>query len=531
MYKSRIRKWKIDKKRKRPEMVFALKTIESRRQQGKLTRVTIRGNQTTEAEIRQYFKRQKTSATEDAVAYQAAPTPPEVEYGTPTVHHVEIPSKDIQKTQSMVGKASAMPSRSEPSGRLVQNNQDICDEPELFAPELAAETICWPVESTYPELQAVRSWSSLLDRGVRPKNKSQQTQIGGRGSSSAVPPYTAYSLEHFSSDPWSSSRVLALSTGEKALSMVEDFYTRYYFQSIGWARFANDTLFAAHFDTRQSILKHHNAVYADLNNPGHMTSSIEVAIHMFCQGKFETAGSLLESACAGVKALVIEQHPQLLSCLLVALSLGCTTQYPEVNQVVLRHFYDISLVLLGENHPLVQLSSHLARAIAENANLADRALNVLTDVFSAHAGPFHPASLKVMYTYAWSALRRHDTPQACRIFRYLQDVYEEKTSIEGAESRRVLYGLAQVHLAQGETALAKEILEEHQRRIEKRYGADTPVASKVEVLQMRALLCKRALDFEEMHVLQRQAYELGTQLLTKNRPTMVLLARDLNSCD
>lgn len=44
MYKSRIRKWTIDKKRKRPEMLSALKTIESRRQRGKLTRVTIRGH-------------------------------------------------------------------------------------------------------------------------------------------------------------------------------------------------------------------------------------------------------------------------------------------------------------------------------------------------------------------------------------------------------------------------------------------------------------------------------------------------------
>lgn len=395
---------------------------------------------------------------------------------------------------------------------------------------MAAEAPSWPVDAPYPELQVVRTRSPLLHSKVYVKHKSQQSRKGGPELSTTASPCAVHSLEPFSYGVWSCNSVTALSTCEEALSLVEDYYTRYYFRSSGWTRFANDTLFAARVDARKSVLEHHEALYADLNDPGQMTSSIEVAVEMFDQGQIETAGGLLDSACAGIKALMIEQHPQLLSHLLKSLSLVCTTRYSEVNQVILRHIHDIALLVLGENHPLVRLSSLLAQAIAENGCFADRALRVLIDIFSAHAGPLHPASLNAMYTYAWSALRRHDFAQAWRIFRHLQDIYEMNTGTEGLESRKILYGLAQVHLMQGETALARELLEELQRRTEQRFGADTPVKSKIEVLQVRALLCKRALEFEEMHILLWQAYELGSKLLTNKRPTTVGPAKDLKNC-
>ena len=90
-------------------------------------------------------------------------------------------------------------------------------------------------------------------------------------------------------------------------------------------------VFAAHVDARSAVLERHEALYAGLRDPGQMTPAIEVAIKMFDKIEIETAGSLLESACAGIKTLVIEQHPQLLSCLLKSLSLVCTTRYMEVN--------------------------------------------------------------------------------------------------------------------------------------------------------------------------------------------------------
>lgn len=54
-----------------------------------------------------------------------------------------------------------------------------------------------------------------------------------------------------------------------------------------------------------------------------------------------------------------------------------------------------------------------------------------------------------MYTYAWSALRQNDTVKDGHIFRRLRDIYEKNTSTDGIESRKTLYGLAQVHLVQG----------------------------------------------------------------------------------
>jgi hypothetical protein len=317
----------------------------------------------------------------------------------------------------------------------------------------------------------------------------------------------------------------------EALRLVADYYTRYYFESNKWLRFANHMVIAEHFDARSAVLERDEALYANLYDPGKMTSAIEVAIGLFGRGEVESAGSLLESACASIEALVVEQHPQLLACLLKSLSLVCTTRYLEVNQVLLRHLHDIACLLLRENHPLVRLSSVLARGIINDGNLADRALEVLTDVFSAHAGPLHPTTLHVLYTYAWSALRRNDTAQAQRILRYLQDIYEENTSLDSIESRKILYALAQLHLIQGETALAREVLEEHQKRTERRFGAGTPVESKIEALRVRALFCMKMSDFEEMYILRKQAYELGKQLLTDEHPTMALLAGDLKRHD
>lgn len=48
-----------------------------------------------------------------------------------------------------------------------------------------------------------------------------------------------------------------------------------------------------------------------------------------------------------------------------------------------------------------------------------------------------------------------------------------------------------------------EPLREHQRWNEQRFGCNAAVESKLEVLRVRALLCKQASQFEEMHVLMR----------------------------
>ena len=87
------------------------------------------------------------------------------------------------------------------------------------------------------------------------------------------------------------------------------------------------------------------------------------------------------------------------------------------------------------------------------------------------------------------------------ILRHLQDIYETNISAEEIESRKIPYRLAQVHLLQGEMTLAKELLEEPQRRTEQRFGSNTPVESKVAVLRVRTLLCKGASEDEEIHVL------------------------------
>lgn len=225
-----------------------------------------------------------------------------------------------------------------------------------------------------PEVRAVRSIESSIFSDLTLLQKLQQRRNHKPGPSAASLPCAANDLEQFSYRLGPSSLTTAVTICEEALSLMQAIYTSCYFTTNEWMRFANDTLFPAHLDARQSNIEQYEVLYANLNDPGHITSSIEVAIDMFDQGEVERAGSLLESACAGMKALVIEQHPQLLSCLPKALSVVCTKRYSQVNQVVFRHLHDVAHLILGESHRLVPLSSRLARAILENGDLADQTL-------------------------------------------------------------------------------------------------------------------------------------------------------------
>lgn len=111
MYKSKIFKWQIDKKRKRPEMLFAKKVIEKRRQEGKSTQITIRGQNLAETDVRKYFKRSKTSATFDAADAENAPTPPELSYGTPVLQSIPlIPTSNQQVGAEMENEKPTMSS-------------------------------------------------------------------------------------------------------------------------------------------------------------------------------------------------------------------------------------------------------------------------------------------------------------------------------------------------------------------------------------------------------------------------------------
>ncbi|KIX93642.1 uncharacterized protein Z520_10548 [Fonsecaea multimorphosa CBS 102226] len=78
-YKTQIRKWRLDKKNKQSDMIFALQKL--RQRQGKDTAFLIRGQARSSEEVEHYWKRSR----DDPARFSPVPkTPDGMEYGTPS---------------------------------------------------------------------------------------------------------------------------------------------------------------------------------------------------------------------------------------------------------------------------------------------------------------------------------------------------------------------------------------------------------------------------------------------------------------
>lgn len=530
MYKSKVHQWQLDKKRKRPEMLFAQNIIERRRRQGLSTRVMIRGREITETEIRKYFKRQKKSLVADDSMNDTSHTPENLEYCTPVLKRVLLPGLPTVNAQTRASTLQPLSgnldlfdsSSSEPCQQLEGSEECQTQGTGFFGSS-------WPVNAPYPRARAVRriSPNALTTKhdtfsGFRVATESILKTSKGLDSCS---PELVGLFESGCDVLRLTDDSSTLFVCQAALHEVENYFKRYYFCSEQWVQFSANTL--AQMDDEDNRVEPQECPCDRLNDPGHLASAVEVAVQLFSKDQVSNAGNLIGSVCENIRIFVREQHPQLLSSLLVSISLLGTTRFQELSQIILVHFRDFACLDFGPQHPLTLLSSLLAKACQSEKTIATLALDVLLEAFTAHAGDLHPARLQAMYIYAWATLRRRETAKARNMFERLQVIYETQTHPDSIESRKVLYSLAQVHIAQGNTGKAKEILEEHQRRTERRFGRDTPVESKIECLRVRALLCKKRREFGEMEEILSQAWKMGMQLLTTNHPTMLLLEQEM----
>lgn len=85
MFKKRISQWQLDKKRKRKEMVYAVKQIRGRQALGKATVVFIRNEEVSQWDITRYFKRRPLTASEQHQRLDGSPAPSDVIAKTPVL--------------------------------------------------------------------------------------------------------------------------------------------------------------------------------------------------------------------------------------------------------------------------------------------------------------------------------------------------------------------------------------------------------------------------------------------------------------
>lgn len=124
MYKTRIKLWGLDKKRKAPEMLTGLMIIKRRKPLGKSTCIVVeeRNRTFTEAEIESYFKRHKMSASEQHLLETAkAAIPPGIGYFTPpSGNSPMLVADDVSVALSSIPKTPVSSIRPCPAQSLMQ---------------------------------------------------------------------------------------------------------------------------------------------------------------------------------------------------------------------------------------------------------------------------------------------------------------------------------------------------------------------------------------------------------------------------
>ena len=211
-----------------------------------------------------------------------------------------------------------------------------------------------------PELRAIRSQSPVL-RATQ-NNDNDLDALWRPPASDVVSSSTdrrySWQSSFLGNDVALHPHVPAPCIHESVLYNINAYINVYYFKSDRWLPYKDNIL-------GEPNLK--SAVEADsivLIDPESLVSAVLPAAHLFDRGYGHRAVSMIDSACAMIQRLVNEQHPQLLSKLLMAVSYMKAAKYKELIQEVLLHFYNMADILFGPQHPFSQLSSWLSKASA-----------------------------------------------------------------------------------------------------------------------------------------------------------------------
>jgi hypothetical protein len=459
MYKTRVKHWGLDKKAKANEMSHALRIIQRRKAEGKDTVTVIREKVVDEAQVQKYLRRQRISKskTTSGKILPAGRTPPVVTYFTP-------PS-----TSSRISVAA---------GTITATD----DHP-----------------TTCP-----RANISGKDR--------HQTRLASKHDLLAfmdLLPFDLVPLPPPNVPSWD----------ESALTELRNYYDTY-FQYPQWQVWTDTRL--SWDKTPGEFLIERDATFAlpELEDPAQIVGSFQIATRLYGTDSAREAYTMKDEAFEKVSKLVREQHPQLLSCLLLLICLLDTTGFPELTQQLLYHTHNMAHIILGSTHHITRLTSWFAHSENRSA-LADRAFECIQDFYARQAGYLHPQHLELAYNHAWSLFLRGRLDDAKTRFQKLYQVYESFGKFDGLRARKVLYSMAQVEIAQGFLDAADILLVETQRRIARRFGHGTLVEMRFECLRLRATL--RQGSGPAILPVMSEALEDAQSFLGSTHPTVILL--------
>lgn len=216
-------------------------------------------------------------------------------------------------------------------------------------------------------------------------------------------------------------------------------------------------------------------------------TSAEVAIRLYGTSSAKEGDLLMDIAFEKLSILLQEEHPQFLSCFLLLLAVLDNAGLFGLVTQLLFHAHDLSQIILGISHPITRLTSWLASS-EDRDGLVDCAFECMATLYREHAGDLHPQYLETLYYRAWLNLQRNRYCEAWEAFEELHRLYEQYADPTDLCTRRTLYSMAAVHIAQKSFSIADFLLAEVQRRMALRFGGRSRTEIGLECTRMRAEL-------------------------------------------
>lgn len=528
MYKKRIKDWGLDKNYKTREVSLARTTVKGQEARGKDSVVSA-GRKVLDV--------------------------PKMKSCSRNPHSL----KQIQ--QRMASTASVTCSSTESSEP--RNNQHTALATEMSQPQIWAESTlshnprtCTPFKSS-----ATRSPSSFIAFRSRRTTTSSLISLGTpnafkpaagyydsptrRQNTSTAPvvspPHELYSdsvdfFRQLSVLPHQPYRGLQL----PELSIIQQIYTEIaayfdmFFTSDIWKPYHAEQFHCSHTNIPKLSISASslrildaNETSLELSNPGAIVSLFETSSMLFRRGQSCEAGRLLNQAFETLRQLVCEQHPQLISSLLLLISILDGDSLSDLADMLLHQLHDMSLLVHGAQHPITRISSLLALIHQDRQESTQEALRVVCARFEQEVGADNPQYLRASYNLCWSFVQQGQYDIAKVRLQTLLAAYERLAGIEHLFSRQALYALAQIYSAQGMLTAARETLEELLRRMSYQFDSEIPVGTMpIEALRMLAALHGRQSHPEKMKDILATALKNGLQLLGPEHPIVLLVKHD-----
>jgi hypothetical protein len=511
MYKTRIRQWGLEKKCKASEMSCALRIIERRRAEGKNTCVVVRERIMNERDIQKYFKRQKITVRPHRSRRNGIDSRllPEIRSFTPPG---PSPSEE-----AMDDGGNSVPSCAEKAVqfRLSRSNNS---------------SLAFPDSSLDSEASAARPSNYLSCDGWTRKGEG----IGATRSRETNPADLLQLMYSSTGDLVPLPSIDGTSCHEVALKALDNYYL-HYFESSQWEPWVGEHLSRhANNYSRQTTLHRRGSSYTptyakhrtmfphiEFEDPGRTVASVEVAIRLYGTSSAKEGDLLMDTAFGMLSVLLREEHPQLLSCFLCLLGVLDSAGLFGLVSELLFHAHDLSQVILGISHPITRLTSWLASS-EDRGGLVDCAFECIAALYRGHAGDLHPQYLETLHRRAWLNLRRNRYSEAQEALEKLHRLYQQYADPTDVCTRKTLYSMAGVHIAQKSYSAADVLLAEVQRRTALRFGNEYKGEILLECVRMRAELWRyQGLEIDSDGMI-KQALNDAEAFLDDENPFVIL---------